>query len=102
MTGAAVEARDRAFIAVKNAAASGCTVAVTPRLGVADPLGCTARFQLAERVSDRGERHRDAFVLQCLPDRRLSHEMRRRGLQDLPDQPRIGTSPGPASSRTAG
>ncbi len=42
---------------------SGCAGAVTPTLAVADLLGRVARFQLAQRVVDRGEGYRDALVL---------------------------------------
>ena len=44
-------------------AVSDCAAAVTPTLAVADLLGRVARFQLAQRVVDRGERYRDAVAL---------------------------------------
>ena len=37
--------------------------AVTPTLAATDLLGRVARFQLAQRVVDRGEGYRDAVVL---------------------------------------
>jgi len=42
---------------------SGCAAAVTPTLAIVDLLGGVARFQLAQRVVDRGEGYRDAVVL---------------------------------------
>jgi hypothetical protein len=42
---------------------SGCAAAVTPTFAVPDLLGRVARFQLAQRVVDRGEGYRDAVVL---------------------------------------
>jgi hypothetical protein len=42
---------------------SGCTAPITPTLTVVDLLGRVARFQLAQRVVDRGEGYRDAVVL---------------------------------------
>ena len=42
---------------------SGCAAAVTPTLAATDLLGRVARFQLAQRVPDRGEGYRDAVVL---------------------------------------
>jgi hypothetical protein len=42
---------------------SGCAAAVTPTFAVADLLGCVARFQLAQRVVDRGKGYRDPVVL---------------------------------------
>jgi hypothetical protein len=42
---------------------SGRAAAVTPTLAVANLLGRVARFQLAQRVVDRGKGYRDAVVL---------------------------------------
>jgi len=42
---------------------SGCAPAMTPTFAVPDLLGRVARFQLAERVVDRGEGYREAVVL---------------------------------------
>jgi hypothetical protein len=42
---------------------SGRAVSVTPTLAVANLLGGVARFQLAQRVVDRGKGYRDAVVL---------------------------------------
>jgi hypothetical protein len=42
---------------------SGCAPAMTPTLTVADLLGRAARFQLAQRVVDRGEADRDPVML---------------------------------------
>jgi hypothetical protein len=42
---------------------SGRAAAVTPTLAVVDLLRCVPRFQLAQRVVDRGKGYRDAVVL---------------------------------------
>ena len=42
---------------------SGCAAAVTPSFAAPNLLGRVARFQLAQRVPDRGEGYRDAVVL---------------------------------------
>src|ERR1700694_1594434 len=54
-------------------ALAGRPVSMTPTLAVADLLGCVARFQLAQRVVDRGDGFRNAVVPECLPDLRRSH-----------------------------
>jgi hypothetical protein len=42
---------------------SGCAPAMAPTFAVPDLLGRAARFQLPQRVSDRGEGYPDAVVL---------------------------------------
>ena len=42
---------------------SGCAAAVTPSPAVANLLGGVARFQLPQRVVDRGKGYRDPVVL---------------------------------------
>src|SRR4029077_5528997 len=66
--------------------------AVTPTLAVAYLLGRVARFQLAQRVMDRGERYRDAVVLQRLADLSRSDRGWCHRLQDLFDDKRIATT----------
>ena len=71
---------------------SGCAAAVAPTLAVTDLLGRVARFQLAQRVVDRGKGYRDAVVLKCLADLGRSHSGRCHRLQDLLDNKRVGTA----------
>src|SRR5438874_13569170 len=86
----------------RSCGALGCAATVTPSLAVAHLLGCVARLQLPESVTDRGKRYRNPIVLQCLADLRWPDGGGCHPLQNLLDYESVGAARRSVGSRAAG
>src|SRR5437763_7069435 len=86
----------------RSCGALGCAATVTPSLAVVHFLGCVARLQLSESMTDRGKGYRNLIVLKCLADLRWPDGGGCQPLQNLLDYESVRAALRSVGSRAAG